>query len=238
MMDRPTRTTIIATCLYATVLLIHPSSANASDNAPPKTATLKGHVIYHPDTKRPWRLGRYYIKSKTIGHLAGAVVGLQAPSLKTKSPPAKTITIDQINFEFTPETVTIRAGDTIRFTNADDALHSVLTFSGRNPFNITVAKGAEYLHRFDKAGAFQPIALKCAFHGAMRGWIYVFDHPFHHITSANGAYQLNNIPPGQYTLRMTHPSGTLAYSKTITLKPGQILELDIEVSPDNLLKQN
>lgn len=238
-MIQPIRTITIAAVMCAAAMASYPGDVMAADKPSAKTATIKGRVIYNVDTERPWRLGRYYIKSKSNGQLASAVVGLESESLKTKSPKPKpkTITIDQVNFEFTPETIAIQAGDTVRFTNADDALHSVLTASGLKPFNITVAKGGEYLHPFNQPRDFNPIYIQCAFHGAMRAWIYVFDHPFHHITSTDGAYQLNNIPPGTYTLRMAHPPGSLAWSQTITLKPGQTLELDIEVSPDNLLGQ-
>ena len=43
--------------------------------------------------------------------------------------PATTV-IDQKDFRFIPETVAIRAGDSVKFTNSDPQLHNVRTSDG------------------------------------------------------------------------------------------------------------
>ena len=39
---------------------------------------VEGTVSYQPDTKRPWRYSRYYVKQAKTGELAEAVVALRA----------------------------------------------------------------------------------------------------------------------------------------------------------------
>lgn len=54
-------------------------------------------------------------------------------------------------------------------------------------------------------------------------------------TSSNqsGYYTINGIKPGSYTLLCSF-IGYKAYTKKITLKPGEVLRLDIELSPEKL----
>ena len=59
--------------------------------------------------------------------LAEAVVALAGPALKRLPPtrPPAVITIDQKEMRFVPETVAIRAGDRVRFTNSDAQTHNI-----------------------------------------------------------------------------------------------------------------
>jgi hypothetical protein len=36
----------------------------------------------------------------------------------------------------------------------------------------------------------------------MRAWVVVAEHPYYAITTAAGAFAFDNLPPGQYTLRI------------------------------------
>ncbi len=46
------------------------------------TGTIRGKVMYVADPKRPWRLGRYYIRNAKTGELAEAVVAIASRGLK------------------------------------------------------------------------------------------------------------------------------------------------------------
>src|SRR5690242_7781952 len=135
------------------------------------STTLEGTLTYQSDPKRPWRLSRYYLANPREGSLAEAVVALDGPNLGSAvAPPAsKTVTLDQVNFQFVPETVAIRAGDSVRIINSDEVLHNVMTADGSKPFNMNVVKGQEFTQVFDQAGGLaHPIRLGCVFHGTMR----------------------------------------------------------------------
>jgi plastocyanin len=148
--------------------------------------------------------------------------------------PAETVTIDQQNFQFTPETVVIRRGDSVRFTNADATTHNVQSSSEIATFNVNMPGGGEQTIKFDKAGGTrQPVQVGCVFHSAMRAFIFVFDHPWYQITSTSGRFKLADVPPGMYDLEMVHPAGGLTWRKRVEIKPGETLNVDIRVSPDD-----
>jgi plastocyanin len=204
------------------------------------TGTVEGVIKYIPDSRRSWRFSRYYIQNPKNGFLAETVVALERPGLSSlASPPSPTKhTMDQINFQFVPETLAVRAGDTVLISNSDDALHNVMTSDGGEPFNVNVVKGKEFAHTFNQAGGLEhPVRLGCVFHGAMRAWIYVFDHPWFQLTQQDGRFRLENIPVGEYTLGVVHPAGKLRRTQHIQVKANLTTPLEISLSPDDLISQ-
>jgi plastocyanin len=197
---------------------------------------LEGTVTYRADSTRPWRYSRYYIKRPKTGELAEAVVALRMKNRGDANlpSPAKTIVIDQENFQFIPETVAIRRGDSVKFTNSDQATHNVQASTDIASFNATMPGGGNYVAQFDRAGGIrQPVQVGCVFHSAMRAWVFVFDHPFYQVTQGDGRFRLEGIPPGEYELEMVHPASGLGWRKRIAIESGQMLHVDIPVSPDD-----
>ena len=202
-----------------------------------RTAVIAGTVTYTADSERPWRYARYYVKDQ--GHLAEAVVALVAPKLKKSDAPQRprTSVIDQKNFNFIPETVAIRVGDRVKFTNSDRAIHNVNSFDPANEFNVNMPAGGEHAETFSSAGGIgRPVTIGCIYHSAMRAWVYVFDHPYYQVTKSDGRFRFSGVPSGKYKLEMTHPSGKLRWNKPIKIKAGEQLMVDITVSPDNKTK--
>jgi plastocyanin len=201
---------------------------------------ISGTVTYQPDSERPWRYARYYVADRRTGALAEAVVALSSRSLRDLNPPDEPAIreMDQKDFRFDPETMVLRAGDSVRFTNSDPTVHNVRTSDGNRPFNVNIGTGAEHVQEFDRAGGLRrPIRIGCVLHSTMRAWIYVFDHPFYALTEQTGAFRFEGVPPGEYTLQLTHPAGELAWSQDVTIEPGSDIHVDIELSPDNLTSE-
>jgi plastocyanin len=205
-----------------------------------ETGSVEGIIKYSADSKRPWRFSRYYIQNPKTGFLAETVVALQRPGLSSLAPapsPAKHA-MDQLNYQFVPETLAIRAGDTVLISNSDDALHNVMTSDGGQPFNVNVVKGKEFSHTFNQAGGLDhPVRIGCVFHGAMRAWIYVFDHPWFQLTQKDGRFHLENVPAGEYTLGIVHPAGKLRRLQPIQVKANETNSFEISLSPDDLIGQ-
>ncbi len=192
-------------------------------------------MIYEPDKSRPWRYQRYYVKQPKSGELAEAVVALRGRELKEVpvKDQVEDPTIDQFNFRFVPETTAIRAGQSITFTNSDATTHNVRSVASIAPFNINLEAEDEYVHRFERAGDLRsPVTLGCVYHGGMRAWVYVFDHPFFIVTQQDGQFEFKGVPPGKYTLEMVHPAGQLRWKESVVVTAKGTVEVEIRVSPD------
>lgn len=212
-----------------------------STATPAATGAVEGVVSYQADASRPWRYGRYYVKDAKKGLLAEAVVALGDASLAAAPPVEATApaVVDQQDFQFLPETIAIRAGQSVKFLNSDKELHNVNSFHPRHSFNVVMPAGGEHVEKFTQASGIQrPYRIGCVYHSAMRSWVFVFDHPWFQVTSGDGRFRLEGIPPGSYTLEMAHPAGQLRWSHKIEVKAGQTVPVEIRVSPDNLPKKS
>jgi len=212
-------------------------SESAQDGS--QTVTITGRVIYEADPKRRWRYSRYYIKDRKTGELAEAVVALRGKTLKQFPSPEKNKTwqMDQKDVRFTPETLAICAGDRVKFTNSDRQVHNINAKSPLVRLDRTIAGDQEAEQVFSRAGGVKrPIELGCKLHSAMRAWIFVFDHPFFKLTEADGKFQFDNVPPGEYWLDLAHPAGGLQRTIKINVKPGEHSELEIRISPDHKIE--
>lgn len=158
-----------------------------ADDQPAVSATtgaVKGTIRYEADAERPWRLGRYYVRGGKSGPLAEAVVALVKKDLRgpEQAREPASFTVDQKDFQFTPETVAIRAGDQVQYLNSDPQVHNVQAFHLRHSFNVNMPPKGKHVETFPSAVSIRrPYRLGCVFHSSMRAWIFVFDHPWFHI---------------------------------------------------------
>jgi len=222
--------------LLSNVVLVIVCGSLRAAEIPSSTGSVAGDVVYHFDSQRRWRLARYYVKGSQDGSLAEAVVALRAAGIIKDVNPreVETHTIDQKNFQFAPETIAIRARDFVKFTNSDREAHNVKSSGAVADFNVTMPPGGHYVHKFLTVGGIRrPARIGCAFHGAMRAWVFVFDHPSFQVTKSDGRFHFEAVPAGNYLLEMRHPAGGLRWSERIDVKPGVSSKIQINVSWDN-----
>jgi hypothetical protein len=87
-------------------------------------------------------------------------------------------------------------------------------------------KGARSERRLDRPGIY---SVRCDVHGWMQATIRVDPHPFHAVTDARGAFRIDGVPEGRYTLEVWHEKlGTL--SKEVEVR-GTDTTVDFEYSP-------
>ncbi|MBV8074156.1 MAG: cupredoxin domain-containing protein [Candidatus Eremiobacteraeota bacterium] len=104
---------------------------------------------------------------------AFAIVPLAAVSDPTPSPPpvsaAPAATVHIKNSAFVPQTVKIKAGESVQFVNDDDFSHTVT--AADNAYDSgDLPKGKKWTHVFAKAGTYEYV---CAYHSFMKGTITV-----------------------------------------------------------------
>ena len=134
-----------------------------------------------------------------------AVVALlpESPEIFSKNHEEKTAIMDQVDKQFTPHVLAVRAGTTVSFPNSDNIRHHVYSFSEVKIFEHKLySKDEKKTVLFDKPGI---VVLGCNIHDSMVGYIYVADTPFFSVSDARGNTAINMLPRGDYKLHIWHP---------------------------------
>lgn len=76
--------------------------------------------------------------------------------------------IDQVDMNFTPTKLTVKAGETVLFKNSEAVIHSV-TINGKS-LSDNMKKGDSTPYRFDRAGEYK---IACIYHPAMKATVIV-----------------------------------------------------------------
>jgi plastocyanin len=112
--------------------------------------------------------------------------------------------VDQVDKQFVPYVKPVFVGSKVRFPNSDNIRHQVYSFSPAKKFELPLYGGTDAPPVvFDKTGV---VVLGCNIHDWMVGYIYVADTPFFAKTEAAGSATITDLPPGEYTVRIWHPS--------------------------------
>jgi plastocyanin len=128
------------------------------------------------------------------------VVYLGDASGEFKKPVANP-TLDQRNMTFIPHVLPIKTGTTVDFLNNDEVKHNVFS-PDHEKYNLgTWPKGAIKQYTFDKKGVYTQL---CNVHPEMESFIVALDTPYFALTDKDGNFELQDVPPGDYTIKVWH----------------------------------
>ncbi len=172
----------VAFGLFATV---SPVWAGQSGTITGESGTIKGVV------KTPW-VRRYQ-----------ALVYIDKVEGKEFSLPEKNPFVSQKGMTFEPHILPILKGATVDFTNDDSVVHNVFAPPGSvTRFNLgTYGQGVTKTVTFDKPGE---VTLLCNVHSEMVGYVIVLQNPYFAVTDRKGNFEIKNVPPGTYQLKVWH----------------------------------
>jgi plastocyanin len=137
--------------------------------------------------------------------LANAVVYAE-PIGKTVPKPTSSGMVEQKNKQFIPLVTVIQSGSNINFPNRDLVRHHVYSFSPAKTFELKLYSGIPASPvLFDKAGT---VVLGCNIHDNMLAYIHIVDTPYFAKTDDNGKVKLNDLPGGQYQLKVWYYATT------------------------------
>lgn len=136
---------------------------------------------------------------------------------KNKYPiPSEPVLLDQKGCRYSPKVFGIMAKQKLQILNSDPMMHNIHP-SGKNSFNLAMPKqGMKIEKKLKKEQVLTPI--KCDVHPWMKAYAGVVKHPFFAVTDENGAFEIKNIPIGDYQLIAVH--GALG-SKSIEITVGE-----------------
>jgi plastocyanin len=135
--------------------------------------------------------------------------------------------LDQRNETFVPHVLPIVAGTTVDFPNNDRTYHNVFSLSKTKTFDLgRYAAGRSKSIRFDKPGI---VRVFCEIHSHMSAFILVFAHRYFSVTSEDGAYRLENVPPGTYNVVAWNESAPLELRRVVVPDSGGDVEVNFSL---------
>ncbi len=202
--------------------------------AQPATGSITGHVRLATRIRSPLPANVY--PSRSIGRHE-AVAASAAPEIRNVvvylkdatfrgSLPATTTELYQRNEAFVPHVLAITRGSTVEFPNDDPFFHNVFSLSSAAKFNLgRYPRGQTRSWKFTRAGL---VKVFCDIHSHMSASILVLDHPYFTIPAADGAFELPDIPAGEYTIVGWHER-VGERTASIHVQPGQPVTIDLTV---------
>jgi hypothetical protein len=132
-------------------------------------------------------------------------------------PSAHAVVLNQKGCTYVPHAFSVMAGQPIDIRNSDGTLHNIHALPRSNPeFNF--GQPRKDMSRVQKFSVPElGIRIKCDVHPWMSAYAYVFNHPFHAVSAADGSFTLTGLPPGEYTLTAQHETlGTKTLDITLS----------------------
>jgi len=158
--------------------------------------------------------------SNVVVHVAAGLDGYTFPV------PDESLLVDQVGCIYEPHVLAGRTGQTIIFQNSDDTLHNVNVQPANNPaFNEgQPLKGMSSEKQFMNAEI--GIPARCDVHPWMTAFVSVFDHPYFSVSSTDGTFDLDRLPPGDYVIEAWHETlGT--QTQAVSVAPNEPTSLTI-----------
>lgn len=185
----------------------------------PDAGRIAGRVIVHgrvrrdsvvaamPDTGVCRTSRRVTLVEGNGDRVAGAVVWLEGIHAGKPLPSLRRYDLATRRCEARPLTQAVIVGGMLNVQNLDPMPH-------RTRFTM----GSATLDVVDQSDAGQVVptavviahpglvVVRCDVHPATRAWIRVFDHPYFTVSTRDGSFAIDSVPPGTYTLAVWQPS--------------------------------
>lgn len=135
----------------------------------------------------------------------GVVVWLEPVGARTAATPGKFV-LDQRNKRFLPHVMAIPVGSQVDFPNHDPIFHNAFSNFAGQPFDTGLyAPGTSQKITFRRPGV---VRVFCNIHAQMSAVIVVVPSPYFSASSAAGTFRLDNVPPGEYVMKVFHERAT------------------------------
>jgi hypothetical protein len=137
------------------------------------------------------------------GGVRYAVVSVEDVKGGRKAEPDVTLVLDNRECRFVPHVQVAEVGQWLEIHNSDAVLHNADARMGPETiFNVGLPPGRVVRKPLTRPGL---ISITCDVgHTWMNAFVAVSKDPYHTVTDAYGAWEIRDLPPGHYTLRVWH----------------------------------
>lgn len=139
------------------------------------------------------------------GGLLNAVVSIEGIDRGKAFDRSASIRLEHHGCLFQPRVLALIVGQKLDMINGDPIAHT--THAYRNGeitfFNVSFPVQNQRIRReFPTPGL---VLLRCdAGHSWQKAWLHVFAHPYFAVTSADGVFVIDGVPPGSWTVKAWH----------------------------------
>jgi plastocyanin len=148
---------------------------------------------------------------------AGVVVWLEAEGHRpTTAVSPHVVQMAQRRKQFVPHLLAIPVGTTVEFPNLDPIFHNAFSNIDGQPFDIGLyPPGSTRRVLFRRSGV---VRMFCNIHQSMSAVIVVAPTPWIAVSDRNGAFSMEGVEPGSYTLHFFHERATQQTLDALTRK--------------------
>ena len=146
----------------------------------------------------------------------------------TEPPTAEVTTVSQKGRKFVPDLVAITVNERVALPNFDPFLHNVFSQSGARKFDLgSYPRGESKDKQFPQAGV---VDVYCNIHPEMAATILVLPNRRHVRTDARGHFDIQGVPPGDWTVFAYARRATKPTSAKVTVKPNAETVVALELA--------
>ncbi|MCA9471435.1 MAG: carboxypeptidase-like regulatory domain-containing protein [Nitrospirales bacterium] len=199
-----------------------------------------------------WRIVEDFIVAPD-GALKDAVVMLKDIK-KGKKFETKKVRVEAIDCDFLPFVNVLRKKDELTVVNMDPIEHDIQGYETArergarvlfnrplpmNPFHKVLGllnshkhmPGKPMIEHVHLRKGRNIFVMQCGFHPYMFSWGLIVENPYYAITKEDGAFELTDVPPGDYTLTVWHPGMKKYLQQDISVEPQGTTVHDFEYEP-------
>jgi hypothetical protein len=215
-------------------------TVNVKGSVPPdETIAINENADY---CGKEQKVGKYLVSDSRVKNAVVWIEGIE----KGKAVPRKQVDVVIKNCRAVPHVNIGFVGGEYVFRNDDEILHTVqsklgLAYQkkvssrplqdGASIYNLAlpkrgleVRKPIKKWHRITEDTGF--IQIRSNTHNWIRGYVFIFDHPYAAVTDANGTFEMDSLPAGEYVLKAWH-EGFGMQEKKINVKSGESVDIEI-----------
>ena len=144
---------------------------------------------------------------------------------RTFTEPAEPVVLDQSGCIYHPHVFGVQTGQAIKILNSDPLLHNIHALPEVNrSFNFGMPNQGDERERNFRVPEIM-VKIKCDVHPWMSAYAGVLDHPHFSVSGDDGAFSIEGLPAGTYTIDAWHESYG-AQTQTVTVSDGEVTSVN------------
>ena len=136
--------------------------------------------------------------------------------------------LDNVKCRFVPHVLAASVGQFLLLKNTDPILHTAHAFfqNGQPQFNVGLYPGRVSRKPLLNAGI---VKILCEVHSWMSAYVVVTEHPYHAVSDMYGDYDIRDVPPGVYKLKVWHESLGVQ-ERQVEVKAAGVSQVDFDLA--------